>query len=157
LLKSGGYRLRVAEEEVGENSTALHVGEDFEGYETAFYAVEPRKSGGVRIDFISAAVTREGKTVDQPSPKVPLFRLPPSTRMVRLIYLTRVSQFDHDMAVVAANEIGPLEELTQAVKTGQDACKSDDSSFCSWIPAGVAVRPERQTDAGGSQQWVPVQ
>jgi hypothetical protein len=157
LLKSGEYRLRLSEKQVDENAVTLSAGEDFEGYETAFYAVEPRKGGGVRIGFVSAEVTKEGKSVHQPRPKAPLFRLPSGTRLVRLIYLTRVSQFDHDMAVVAAGEMGILEELTQEVQIHQDACKSDDASFCSWIPAGIAVRPEMQTKVGTVQQWVPVQ
>ncbi len=157
LLKSGGYRLRVVQEQVEENTVTLSAGEDFEGYETTFYAVEPRRGGGVRIGFVSAEMTKEGKSVPQVRPKELLFRLPPSTRMVRLIYLTRVSQFDHDMAVVAASEIGTLEKLTREVQIRQDACKSDDKSFCSWIPAGVAVRPEMQAKVGNAEQWVPVQ
>ncbi|HSB16412.1 MAG TPA: hypothetical protein VLE22_18320 [Bryobacteraceae bacterium] len=157
LLKSGAYRLRLNEKQVDGNTVTLSAGEDFEGYETAFYAVEPRKGGGVRIGFVSADMMKEGKSVPQVRPKELLFRLPPSTRMVRLIYLTRVSQFDHDMAVVAADETGALERLTQAVKTGQDACKSEDDSVCFWIPAGIALRPEMQTNVGGSKQWVPVQ
>jgi len=156
LLKSEGYRLEVTDEQISGNTITFSAGEGFEGYKTAFYAVEPQEGGGVRVEFVSAEVTKEGEPVQQPHPQAPMFRLPRGARFVRLIYLKRLSYADHDMAVVAADTMGALNTLTREVQTRQSACKSDDRSFCSWVPAGIAVRPEVRRTVGSAESWESV-
>lgn len=157
LLKSGAYQLQAAEEQVDGNTVVLDAAGDFEGYETAFYAIGSRPDGSLRIDFISADVMKAGKVIPQLRSKVPLFRLPYNTKFVRLIYLTRVSKFDHDMAVVAAAEMGELEKLTKEVQTRQEACQTGENSVCFWVPAGIAVVPETLREVDGALRWAPVQ
>jgi hypothetical protein len=155
ILRSGGYRLQPVDRQTGGNTIAVSTGGDFLGYETAYYAV--RACGrGVRVEFSTAEITQDGKTALQPQPVAHLFQLPRNARYVRLIYLLRTSQADHDMAVVATGEMDTLAMLTYQVQADPSSgCRSDSASFCSWIPAGIAVRPEIQKDVDGVTQWVP--
>lgn len=147
LLKSGGYRLRHADQEVNGNTVTLSAGDDFLGYEVAYYAV-----GARGVKFVSAEVSKGGQTTPQPAPLVRLFAMPRGVRHVRLIYLLRASDADHDMAVAAAQDMSALEALTRRV-LGNPAefCKGGRDAACAWIPAGIAVVPEVHRTDG----WVP--
>lgn len=80
--------------------------------------------------------------------------LPSHIRYVRLLFLTRASHADHDMAIIASDQTESLDVLTRAVQAeGLKGCEIHVRGHCSWIPAGVAVRPELQRVAGGP--WVP--
>jgi hypothetical protein len=151
ILKSGGYRLKPAAQEVSGSTVTLSVGSEFLGYEVAYYGVRPRG-----VDFLSAEITREGKAVPQTQPIAHLFELPHGIRHVRLIYLLRASQADHDMAVAAAKEMPALEALTQRVLANPaDGCKNDGGAVCSWIPGGIAVVPELKKKTDGAVEWIP--
>ena len=147
ILKSGGYRLKT---EGQPGPTTLTAGPDFLGYEVAYYAVKART-----IEFTTAEVHHKDGVVPAAQPMVPLFRLPGEARYVRLIYLVRVSEADHDMAVVAANKKDALAPLTAQVRAHPETCRSQRGTFCSWIPDGIAVTPEMRTAAMGAEQWVP--
>ena len=58
---------------------AFTTSDDFVGYETSYYAVKERNGGGVRIVFMSAWVTENGKTTRRPRPIVPILtcQIPP--------------------------------------------------------------------------------
>jgi hypothetical protein len=152
LLKSGGFALRTFSPEASGNTVTLSTGGELEGYETAFYAVAPHPQGGVRISFDSAEVTKQGVSAPQPRPTLPLFNLPSSARFVRLVFLTRVSQADHDMAVLAAGDIAALDRLAAEFQSNPRACAAAGRNYCAWIPLGIAVRPE----APGAGPWDPV-
>ena len=155
ILKSGGYRLRASRETVKGNTIALSAGDEFIGYETAYYAVNARRGTGVKIQFTSAEIAKAGQTTPQSRPLVALFHLPRWATHVRLIYLQRVSRADHDMAVAAAKDAVSLEAFTRAVQANPTgACNAGRRTFCSWIPAGIAVRPELPRDRGNGQ-WAP--
>jgi hypothetical protein len=152
ILKSGGYVLQSAVESTGGNTVTISAGDDFLGYETAYYAVTARHG----VEFLSAEIARDGKGTAQQRPLVPLFQFPHSVRHVRLIYLVRVSRADHDMAVAAARNIEDLEALTQRVEADPTAaCHAGSGAFCAWIPAGIAVVPEIRRMIGGAVEWVP--
>jgi hypothetical protein len=77
-----------------------------------------------------------------------------SARLARLIYLTRLSKSDHNMAVLAALNVPALESLTRAIDANSEqGCVSTGDAFCAWVPAGVAVVAERMTTTG---TWEPV-
>jgi hypothetical protein len=108
------------------------------------------------VEFLSAEITREGKSSVQSRPLAPLFQLPRSARYVRLIFLTRVSLADHDMAVIAARESDALDALTRGVLADPaEACKSEARAYCAWIPRGIAVAPELQRMTNGVWKWIP--
>jgi hypothetical protein len=109
---------------------------NFLGYEEAIYAVEP----GLRIRLERAESVIDGVRTPQPAPRVPLFRLPRRSRHVRLVYLLRSSQADHNMAILAAPDPATLEQLTTALRASPaSACPAPR---CTWVPAGIAVRPQ---------------
>jgi hypothetical protein len=152
ILKSGGYRLKLAGQTVDGNTIALSAGDDFLGYEVAYYAVKARNG----VEFVSAETTRDGHTTPQPQPVAHLFELPRGVRHVRLIYLVRISQADHDMAVAAAKDMPALDALTRRVETNPaDSCRDGQGTFCAWIPAGIAVVPQFQKTIDGAVEWVP--
>jgi hypothetical protein len=152
ILKSGGYRLSFTDETTSGNTITLSAGDDFLGYEVAYYAVKARHG----LEFVSAETTRDGRTTPQLHPVAHLFRLPRGVRHVRLIYLVRASQADHDMAVAAAKEIDALDAVTRRVLANpMDACRVGDGAFCAWIPVGIAVVPQIPKAIDGATEWVP--
>lgn len=166
ILRSGGYVVQSARTvtEAGSDGRSLNItveaGPDFLGLERSYYSVDPRnardaeRSAGVRVRFQSAEKVVDGKTAAQQKPMVQLFNIPRRARYVRLLYLVRSSQADHNMAVLAAADPARLAELTAEVRRDpRTKCRESDKGYCSWIPAGIAVRPEmRRTGLG---DWVP--
>jgi len=152
ILKSGGYRLKLTAPTADAGTVTLHAGDDFLGYEVACYAVKARNG----VEFVSAETTRNGHTAPQPQPVAHLFQLPRGVRHVRLIYLVRVSEADHDMAVAAAKDMDGLDALTRRVQANPaDACRTEPDAFCAWIPAGIAVVPQFKKTIDGGFEWVP--
>ena len=143
LLKSGALLPEVKPVQE-EGNTLLVSTPNLAGYDISYYSIEPASHGRVRLKFTGAEVTREGKTLpDTQAPALP-FRLPAAAQHVRLIYLIRKSQSDHNMAVVAAKNLDALSTFTKQLESRPDVCPSDNDIFCSWVPAGVAVRPESE-------------
>ena len=153
VLKSGGYRLPSLLGQTGGNPAPVSTGPDFLGYETDIYAVAGN-GAGVRIHFGSAEVVQDGNTSRRNSPRFTLFAPAASHRYVRLIYLVRESQADHNMAVVAADDVATLGEVTRMVQAHpDDGCKAGAHSSCSWVPGGIAVRPEERSRVDGVKRW----
>jgi hypothetical protein len=160
LTRSGTYVLHPKQQ---QNATAAAGGlaftvskeRDFMGYETAYYFVQPRGRTGVRIEFVSAEDPTNGVTTPQPQPQLMLFQLPKRASYVRLVYLARISRADHDMAIVASTNKDLLDSLTRRLQANPRACVNTEHAFCSWVPAGIAVRPEVPKDRNGAAQWAP--
>jgi hypothetical protein len=142
LLKSGGFRADLRRQEINGNTISLTAA-DLTGYITLNYAVAGR-NGVVRLRFIAAQKTQEGQTVPVSAPPALPFDLPRRPEHVRLVYLVRVSQADHNMAIVASRHPESLKAFTARLKEDPGICKTDNEIFCSWVPAGIAVRPEKQ-------------
>ena len=107
------------------------------------------------VEFNSAEVTEEGKTQPQPQSIAPLFQVARRPNYLRLIYLIRISQADHNMAVVAARTIDALDAITRQIQTNPaDGCKVDRRASCVWISDGIAVRAEALKTVDGHEQWV---
>lgn len=156
VLKSGGYQVRSIQEQTASHTVTMKADNDFIGYETAYYAVRSRHGEGVRIQFHSAELSRLGQVTAEKKSIAPLFAIPRRLRRVRLLYLTRVSQADHNMAVLAAPDISSIAALTARVQADpQRECRTELRFACSWIPAGIAVRPESTRQVGRQVQWVP--
>jgi hypothetical protein len=154
LTRSGSFRVdtvATGPSAPGETIT-LRTNDDFLGYEAAYYSVDAQ-SGGVAVRFLNAEQTVDGQTTVQQNSKVNLFQMPRQLRHVRLIYLIRQSESDHDMAIISADTKQHLEQLTAAVRAKGQVCKSGRQQHCVWVPAGIAVRAEMR-DAGGN--WIPV-
>ena len=155
ILKSGAYVIKTPDTPVSSNGVTLSAGTDFLGYEVAHYEAKGQRGGRVRVEFSSAEMTKEGKTEPQPKSIAPLFQLARRANYLRLIYLVRISQADHNMAVVTARQIDELDALTRQVQANPaDGCKVERSASCSWIPEGIAVRAEVLKSVDGVKKWV---
>ncbi len=143
LFKSGGFSDPDMEQQAAGAEISVHS-DALTGYTVSSYAILGGRKGRVRLKFLSSDVTRDGKTVlTSKRPSLP-FQLPRGTEHIRLIYLVRVSRADHNMAVVASKSLEALNSFTARLQANPSACISSDALLCSWIPTGVAVRPERQ-------------
>ena len=144
LIAGGGYKTKFEEAQQQGNTISLQVGDDFLGFETSYYDVRE----GLKVQFASAQLTREGVTSPRAKPIHPLFATRRSTKHVRLLFLERGTSATHDMAILTARNMTALEQLTEQLRNSPtDGCKAG----CEWVPAGIAVRAEKQK--GGN--WVP--
>jgi hypothetical protein len=98
---------------------------------------------GVRIRLRDVTVQRDAVTVRTAKPARWQLRPPGRMRRVRLLYTLQASAADHNMALLAAPDAARMDLLTRRVEAAPGAeCRSGRDGFCSWIPPGVAVRPE---------------
>ncbi len=146
LLNGAGSRVETDVHQ-SQGNTIVLSSPNLIGYEVSYYAIEGHRSGRVRLKFASAEMTKNGKTVAEPDAPTLSFSLPNGTKFVRLIYLVRVSQSDHNMAITASKSKTALIAFTKELKKNPNACESQSEVFCSWVPAGVAVRPEELSSA----------
>jgi hypothetical protein len=145
LLKAGqsGLTLTTPQPAQAAKDGSLVLSADgLAGYQSSYYAVVGRRDGTVRLRFQSAETTKDGvKTALSKAPELP-FALPERREHIRLIYLVRQSRSDHNMAIVASRNVSAMNRLTQDLKMDPNLCKTEGQVFCSWVPAGVAVRAE---------------
>lgn len=141
VLNSGEYQIATHAAQQNGNTLTL-LASELVGYEVSYYSIEKRSHGKVQLKFTSAAITENTETVQETSAPALPFPLPQSAQHVRLIYLVRASSADHNMAIAASKNLEALNELTRHLKANPEVCKHNDLVFCSWVPAGVAVRPE---------------
>lgn len=139
VLRSGGYILPSLRTGAIAGRGEIEAGPDFLGYEQDFYTVK-RGGNGVRVHFSHGVVWRNGKGQRVHAPRVAMFEHTDNTH-VRLVFLQRVSEADHDMAIVSAGDLPSLDGITRQV-TGRAECRSSRVGNCTWVPNGIAVRPE---------------
>jgi hypothetical protein len=152
VLKSGRFILKTAEQQEEGNTITLRAGDEFQGYETATYAVGRHPQGGVRVALTDVILNKGGALKHPAKSFAPRLRMPGRLRHVRLLYTMKVSDADHNMAVLAATNSPRLAALTARVQAAPAAeCRVSRNEYCEWIPAGVAVRAEKPRGA----DWVP--
>lgn len=152
MLRFGGFQLKKVEQQESGKTITLRAGDEFLGYETATYAVDAREDGGVQVALTAVDYNRNGAITPAIKSFAPRLRMPYRFRRVRLLYMQKVSDADHAMAVLAAPDPAQLAVLTRSVQASpKTACRANRNEYCEWIPAGVAVRPERPVNRG----WVP--
>jgi hypothetical protein len=141
LTKSGATRPSLSAQQ-NDGSTISLSAADLTGYEMAYYAISGRRNGAVRLKFISAEITKQGKTTAEANPPTLPFALPRGSEHIRLIYLVRASQADHNMAIIASKHLDALNTFTKELKQDPRICSRNDEVVCSWVPAGIAVRQD---------------
>ncbi len=142
ILRSGGYIVPMTTRTEGHTILAS-TSKDFVGYETDYYDVLSRKDSGIRIRFHGAKAVVQGKVSRRRQPILPLFNMPPNLRFARVVFLTRVSQHDHDMVVVMASDQATLEKITnRVVSNDPKACQGSPDMLCLRVPPGIAIVPE---------------
>jgi hypothetical protein len=156
ILESGGYIVRTEEVRNSDGTVSLQTEKGFVGYERDYYQVNSPGEGKSVISFQSAEFTGiDHKKIKKPKPVISLFVLPESVNYVRLLFLTRVTETEHDAAVLAASSLAALDTLTPKVEVSPSAsCTALPDGLCSWIPEGIAVQPEKR-DQQSSKMWIP--
>lgn len=142
VLRSGGYVLPSVRN-AAANDFNLEAGDDFLGYEKALYKVKRRGDGGIQLQFIRADLSQNGKVRRQKSPSVDLFREAAKHHHVRLVFLIRQSQADHNSAIVAADDFKGLDLVTRTL-TETAKCQTNESGSCEWVPEGISVIPDER-------------
>ncbi len=141
LSKSKGALASIVSASQVEQTISV-AAPDFVGYEISYYTITGRGNGIVRLKFKSAEVSRNRKTVQEPNPPALPFKLPQGPAHIRLVYLIRASQADHNMAILASKQLPALNAFTKQLKQSPAVCGQGQQVSCTWVPAGVAVRPE---------------
>jgi len=143
ITRSGTFQVQTAPTEDSTHSVTLNSGDDFLGYELAYYAVPALPSDGVAVSFVRAERNVSGATRKEAHPQVRLFDLPESYRYIRLVFLTKLSQADHNEAIIAALNVADLEDLTEQLQASPETnCKRESRGICSWVPIGISVQAE---------------
>jgi hypothetical protein len=143
ITKSGSYVLPSLRQKTSGNNVDLEAGEDFDGYEKALYKVRRLGDDGIQIRFSHAEDWEHGKRSSRRTARLSLFEDLTEFRHIRLVYLTRESQADHNMAVVASKDADALKASTDAV-TRLAQCQTSQIVVCKWVPEGVAVTVENR-------------
>jgi hypothetical protein len=143
ILKSGRFKPDLKETAVSGGAVELSAGDDLVG-----------KQQGVDIKFVFAANTVKGETTRTAGPLLDVLKVPITNRFVRIVFLTRISQADHNQAILTAPSLTSLGTLTELVQADPVAnCMSATGSNCMWVPEGIAVRPEKP-DPAHHKNWV---
>lgn len=159
ITKSGSYSVKMNAVETPGRGITLKTSDDLIGYETAYWAVAARAfGGGITIRLTSAELTRNGQPEPIAMPMRAAVHVPGYAHFVRLFYLTRKSDADHNMAIAGVGRFDQLEAFSKALRESPNetcASRPRERIYCDWIPVGVAVRPEiPKKDATGEARWV---
>lgn len=110
------------------------------GFERSFYAVTP-----TGLAWQQSTRFAEGKEIPGSEPAI--FPKPGRKTSIRILFLTRASEENHNTALLFGPNPADLEPLTTRVRSNpEQACQAPS---CLWIPSRVAVRPEKPNPAGG--------
>lgn len=139
ILRSGSYILPSLKKQAMTSNGRIEAGTDFLGFEKDFYTVK-RDRNGVRVHFRRGEVWHNGKVQKMPAPRVTLFEHIENSH-VRLVFLTRASEADHNMAILSSGDLPRLNEMTREVTTRAE-CRGGRDGSCIWVPTGIGVRPE---------------
>lgn len=141
ILTSGRYQVST-DSARREGSAMVLSAANLIGYEVSYYTVEGHNAARIRLKFRSAEITKDARTIQENhAPPLP-FTFPTKAERIRLIYLVRGSQADHNMALAASKDLAALNAFTDRVKANPAACERHAEVFCTWVPAGIAVRSE---------------
>jgi hypothetical protein len=157
ILESGQYKVKTEEQQGDDGTINFQVGKGFLGYQTDYYSVKSRGDGRLIVAFQRGEfISPDQRKTNKSSPAVNLFDIANDTRWVRLLFLTRVSETDHDEAVLSSASRTDLDELTAEVESSPVAnCKPQQDGLCSWVPQGIAVVVEKRS-SDNARGWVPV-
>ena len=143
----------TASSDAASRTVTMKASTDLVGYETAFWELDARPGGGVRLRLASALMTKEGIPSPISTPTQALLHVTKPARFLRLFYLIRKSESDHEMVIAGADRADRLELLTDRLKAEPvESCRSSTHIYCEWIPYGMAVRPEMMK----SGSWAPI-
>jgi hypothetical protein len=135
----------------------LRASLDLIGYETAWYAVEPRaRGGGARIVPLFAELNREGEVTRLSSPRVNYLEFDPAMAYFRMLFMARrTAANDHDIYVLAAPTQATLERQTRALEAGTQSCAPTAAQSAGGAAQSAGVPGESSEENKGAFAQTP--
>jgi|GEM_PF-1427649 len=153
ILPAGAEKVKLESDSSQGNEVRLKS--NLIGYETAWYRVSSDPQGrGAMVSIERVEDTIENSTSGRPAPRRDhLAGLPPG--YLRLVVLTRLSQADHNIVVVAASSRERLEQATRKLASEPDA--TIEGATLAPIPREVALLAVLRIEANGREIDIPVE
>ena len=126
---------------LADGTLTVNTSPDLVGVETAWYSIEAYKiRPGAQILFLSAE-HRVSDVVTHPDrPSLNYLHFAPDAAYYRLFTITRLSQSDHDMLVLAASTRQQLERQSEILEADPSQCSVlAASGYCIEVPHDVAL------------------
>jgi hypothetical protein len=128
---------------------------DLVGYETAWYAVQPKASQiGFAITPLSAEKHIQGKVEPAAAPATNYLKFEPQAAYYRLFY--KADKGEVVEVVLAAPTRAELDRKTHAFNSDPALCAQIPTQACVVIPRRVALNPFLAITVNGSEATVPV-
>ena len=125
------------------------------GYETAWYAVQPKAGQiGFAIAPLSAEKHIQGKVEPAAAPATNYLKFEPQAAYYRLFY--KADKGEVVEVVLAAPTRAELDRQTQAFSSDPALCAQVPSQACVVIPKRVALNPFLAITVNGSEATIPV-
>ncbi len=138
-------------------SLTVKTSGDFLGYEISWYGIEAKPSAtGARVVFATAESHIGNEVTTTQRPRTNYFVFPEGAAYYRLFYLTRVSQADHNIAILSAGSRGKLDQMTDAFNRDPEAYVKASPPSCAALPKEVAVTAYVGVTANGAPLDVTV-
>jgi hypothetical protein len=123
------------------------------GYETAWYAVQPKAKGiGFTIAPLYAERHISGEPERRPQPATNYFQFPADAAFYRLFFKAEQSEFT--ALAIAAHTPAELEQRFKILEAGPASCARLNGELCATIPKLVAVNPFLPVTVNGTE--IPV-
>jgi hypothetical protein len=125
------------------------------GYETAWYAIQPKAGEiGFAITPLSAEKHIQDEVEPAAAPAINYLKFEPAAAYYRLFY--KADQGEVVEVVLAAPTRAELDRQTQAFGSGAALCAQAPGQACVEIPKRVALNPFLAIAVNGSETTVPV-
>ena len=128
---------------------------NLEGYETAWYAVQPKAGQiGFAIAPLSAEKHIQGKVEPAAAPATNYLKFEPQAAYYRLFY--KADKGEVVEVVLAAPTRAELDRQTQTFNSDPALCAQAPTQMCVVIPKRVALNPFLEITVNGSETTVPL-
>jgi hypothetical protein len=159
LLKPGFQEVKIVQPVNPSGGPLELTVEGLEGYETAYYAVQPRDGGGVQFALSPVEQNRLDVVTHPHEATAFKLRMAPDARFFRLMFLRRASIADRDISLLGAPQWGLLLDSAQRFDTiagAVDDCDKVQGLACVAVSKQVAILSEVGIEANGRIVYLPV-
>ena len=132
---------------------------DVLGYETAYYDVQQRSDGTMKIALRSVEQLVGRSTTKKPHPTGAPLRIADSARYVRLFFRAWRISGDYRIALLATREEGLLDAMTAEFEADPERfCRqtAPDRATCLSVPMEMMLTAEMKLRVNGKAAYVPV-
>lgn len=128
-------------------SVEVRASADLIGYETSWYAIEPRRdSAGGELVLKSASLQTPEAAAAETAPQIHPFAFTPEMAYFRLFYLARAGE-ERELLLVAAATLPEMMRKTGRIEAGARDCEG--IAACVVAPYGVAFTPYASVSLNG--------